>query len=203
MSVKRIGEEWPAVIGGQAIGGWDDLQGDVSEGNAVASLTLQNVLDTGFPLPHFRHDQDDVLRMKYQTTHGWDTTTALRVHLHLVFGGTPAAERNVRFTVKYAFVRNDAAFPLDSEWTTITVDVPVPVSYGGQTRVINVLEFTPPATALESDFLLVIVTRTGTDPADTYTDSNPTGTAQANLAVLGVDTHYRREKLGTASYIPD
>jgi hypothetical protein len=203
--ILDVNDAWPAKIGDRPTdrsGGWDDLQGDVQEGNAVASLTLQNALDTDFPLLHFRHDQDDTLHMRFQTTHGWNPATPLRLHMHLLFGGTPASPRNVRFTVKYAFVRNDAAFPLNSAWTTDTVDVPVPVDYGGQTKVVSLIEVTPPDEALESDLLLATVTRAGTDPADTYTDSNPSGTSQANLAVVALDVHYRRHKLGTASFAP-
>jgi hypothetical protein len=68
------------------------------------------------------------------------------------------------------------------------VDLTVNPGDGNKHLATYIATVAPPANAEESAILLVYLKREGSDAADTYS---------GNLAVLSVDTHYQKSKLGT------
>lgn len=187
-------------------GRWDDQQGPIAQGTGVAALTLQTYRNTPYLMYFMRHDQDDVLCFNYQFSHTWDYTKVVFPHLHVLPAATPAADRNVRVSGYYAWSRpNRIEDPLPNlaGWTPFAVDIPIlSTNYVYVQRIISLGAVTPPSWARQSTSLLIYFKRAGTDPADTYTDSNPDGVGQANLALLSADVHFRKGADGSITEIP-
>lgn len=180
---------------------WNDLQGDISLGDAVANPTYEAVRDTPFKVYWFRHDQSDEMHFRFQTTHSWDPTSALKFHLHILCGADPVAAQNVRFAGQYAWVSAGSAVPADADWTRFTADATVSPGDVHKEKIVSVFTATPPASTLESAILLVFLYR-DSGAADTYTTSKGYGTAAANVGLLAADCHYQIQKTGTATEIP-
>jgi len=70
-------------------------------------------------------------------------------------------------------------------------------------KVVNFGLINPAANAEESNILLWVATRTGTDVGDTYTTNKTWQTGAANLTVLSFDVHFQVVKGGSfPEFIP-
>lgn len=181
-------------------GPWDDLQGDISLGDAVANPTYEAFRDTPFKMYWFRHDQSDELHFRFQTRHSW-ARGELRFHLHLVPGADVATAKNVRFAGQYAWAVYGQEIPANVSWTPFTANMAVLPGDVNTEKIAPIFTATPPAGATESSILLVFLYR-DSGAADTYTESKGYGTAAANLGILAADCHFQGNKDGTATEYP-
>lgn len=181
---------------------WDDLQGSVSEGNAVSALTSEDFRDTSFRMLFMRHDQDDSLHFSYQLPHSWQPGSTVNPHLHVVPMADPPSVLNVRFAGEYVWVNVTGTIPAAASWTPFTADFSVSPGDAFKHKVAGLGSITPTAGVMESSVLLMRVYRNGTGLQDTYTTSKVGGTAAANLGVLSADVHIEKEKPGTATEYP-
>jgi hypothetical protein len=185
---------------------WDDLQGPIYQAAGTSALTQEVYRDTEAVTPMMRHDQDDSLTFWMQMPHTWSPDTEVRVHAHVIPLVTPGVDQNVRFGYSYAWGKVFQELPAAIGWTSGTADLSIPAS-GARTEkhwIVPLFNSTPSG-AKESAFLVFNLKRLGTDPADTYTTNRPAGpgiTPQANLAIMGVDAHFQKEKVGSLTEIP-
>ncbi len=184
----------------QALTGWNDLTGAVTQGNAVAALTTEAYRDTPFIMSFFRHDQNDSLSFIYQMSHEWQAGTIVRPHVHVIPMVDPVATQNVYIVGQYSWCSGSMIMPANSGWTQFTVTVPINPGDAFLIKIIDLtggVGFTPPADIDESDLLCVFISRAGTNVLDTYTTSKASGTAQANLGLCSFDCHYQGQKIGS------
>jgi hypothetical protein len=184
-------------------GRWDDLQGDISEGDGNATLTYEAFRDTPFDMFFMRRDQNDALNFRYQMPHDWDPTTSVSAHLHVVPAADPAVSQNVLFEGVYVWTSVGGAVPALASWTTFSVLLAVPPGGVYLQRIAPLAVIAPPVGAAESIVLLLRVQRSGNNPLDTYDTSKVGGTAAANLGLLSADLHYRKNKIGSLSPFPE
>lgn len=167
---------------------WDDQQGSVAEGSGGAALTFAAFRDTPFKLAAFRNNQSDELHMSYQFPHQWKPTTSVRPHVHYVPLTNPASPEVVRFSGVYRWCLYGEEIPAVASWTAWSSDLTVSPGDGNKHLAFYIATVAPPANAAESGILLIYFKREGSHAADTYS---------GNLAVLSVDCHYQKAKLGT------
>lgn len=182
---------------------WDDLFGDVGQAVGASALTQEVFRDTTYQMIFMRHDQDDSLHFRFQMPHSWDPETSVAMHVHLVPMADPVSDQVVRFAGQYVWVHAAMEIPAAASWTTFTSLKTISPGDAHKEVFAGLFTAAPLANANESDVLLVQVTRTGTDPGDTYTTSKPSGTAQANLGVLYADLHIQKSKIGTELPFPE
>lgn len=60
-------------------------------------------------------------------------------------------------------------------------------------------DVSPPTNPKNSAILLMRIMRSGSATSDTYTTSNPIGTSQCNLAILGCDVHFQQANAGSVT----
>ena len=186
---------------------FDDQQGQFNLASGASGMTLQAYRDTGFVIEHCRYDQDDVIGyFKFQFTHRKRLdSVVLSLHIHCIpVGANPASEQTVRFEYSYVWVNSDDIFPAVASWTTSFANLVVGTYdqyYGRITEI--VADITPPDPEDYSSWLLVMITRAGTDALDSYVESNPDGLAAANLVILGVDCHIIVDRLGSLDELSD
>jgi hypothetical protein len=164
-------------------------------------------MDTLFNAYFMRHDQDDLLSFVYQMPHGWDPSSSVRPHLHIIPMADPASNENVYFNGRYIWTAARST-PITTSlgWTPFTATFTV--SGTGQSwltqSVVSLFEATAPLGArVESAILMMYVRREGGSVNDTYTTSKPgAGTAQANLLIASADCHVRKVKPGTIVEYP-
>jgi hypothetical protein len=179
-------------------GQWEDLQGAVAVAGGVAAVTNEVYGDTDFPDVFMRHDQNDLLYWKLQTSHTWDITTAIKFHLHIIPMANPAAAQVIRFDGSYAWFQRGKRTPLFTAWTPFAVSHTVNPGDLEVPAIVNLFSATPPEDIGPSDFLRIRVRRPGAaDAADTYTTSKGSGTAAANVCIDSADAHYQRNAPGT------
>lgn len=175
---------------------WDDVPpAVVSVGTGVSSLTVKPYRDTPHDFSFFRHDQDDELYLQYQMPHRWAWGTQLVPHLHLI--PTGAGSGRVVFTGQYAWSAVGETLPADASWTDFRVEKDIAATDQYREVVAALPTLTPPVFGRHSLHLYITIRRAGTDARDTYTASDPSGTAAANLALVSLDTHYQIDKTGT------
>lgn len=173
---------------------YDDQMGFFNLATAGNSpMTVQAYRDTSFLIEHCRHDQDDVIGyFKFQFGHKKKRDTPITsVHVHCIPCGTnPATAKNVRFSWAYTWQNSGGVFPANASWISGTSDMPISTTgqYTGLIHSFSV-NLTPPSPEHYSSWLLFRVLRLSSSGSDTYVQSNPSGTAAANLAILGVDCH--------------
>jgi len=186
---------------------YDDQQGAYNLASGISAMTVQAYRDTAFQLEHCRHDQDDVVAyFRFQMSHRRRLGSALAsCHIHYIpCGANPASPQNVRFQLLYSWQDIGGTFPANAGWTTATSDLAIGTADQYKDKVNNLLTgLAAPAGEGYSSWLLIAITRLGTDPADTYTQSNPHGAAQANLAILGVDCHIQVDRDGSLAETSD
>lgn len=185
----------------------EDQQGQYNLASGGSAMTVQVYRDTTFSIEHTRHDQDDVIGYyKFQMSHKKRLGTPLdSVHIHCIpVGANPATNKVVRFQIEYTWQNSDGTFPAATGWTTTTSDMTVGTTsqYIGKIHSV-VLNLAAPDSESYSSWLLIRISRLGTDAADTYTESNPVGTSSANLVILGVDCHIVTDRNGSINEATD
>jgi hypothetical protein len=188
---------------------WTDILGEILPGLTTSAPAVDGYRDTGFLAYHFVHNQDDELNFRFQTSHAWDTTTPLRVHVHWIPCVNPGATQYVIWEARYAWANYGVEVgALANGWTTVEVRASVSTTDAFKPTITSLFEVQPTADCRESSFLLLRLRRLGAaTPAtpgytDTYTTSKGYGTASANVLLLGCDAHYQVEKTGTINEIP-
>lgn len=186
----------------QAIGGgWDDVQGPVGQAGGAAALTFEAYSTTNYNMYFMRHDQNDTLYLEYQMPHSWDKTQ-VRPHIHLIPMVSPVANQNIYFEGEYAWMQAGKTAPV-APWTAFNATFTVTPTMGLENHVVSLAVVQPAADAQESDILLVWVRRAGLNVLDTYTTTKPGGgTGAANVAVVSIDCHFRKDKSGTEQEFP-
>ncbi len=173
---------------------WDDLIGTESQGSAGAALTYAAFRDTPLKLFSFRNSQNDELHLRFQLLHAWDPETSVKFHVHTVPLTDPSGAEVVRFEGQYVWSLAGDEIPANSGWTAFTKDFELSPGDVNVQRVVGLFTATPPADAHESAILLIYVKRAGSDSADTY---------GGNLAILSLDVHFQRVKIGTLLEHPE
>jgi hypothetical protein len=160
----------------------------------TTETTLQSYRDTPFKMEFVRHDQNNIIGyFRFQFNHDKVLGANLpSVHVHCIpCGANPVTEKAVRWRYYYTWQNSDGVFPALSGWTTNTIDMPIGTTEQYTGKIFSIIsDITPPENESYSSWMLFMLERLGTDSGDTYTESNPNGTAQANLAILGIDCHY-------------
>lgn len=176
---------------------WDDLQGVVhgAQGTGKLELTYESYRDTGFNLYFWRHGQDDQVNLAFQMPHSWNRKE-INPHMHVI--PMAAGSGSVYFEYEYTWSNvNDILGPL-STWSTGSLEVFFDSTDQYQQKIIAIPDsgfvFDNPK---PSSIFLMRIQRVGTDPKDTYDTGKDHGTANANLAILYFDTHYKKYKNGT------
>ena len=174
---------------------WDDMFGNVEEGQAAAALTREVYRDTPYLMRFFRHDQDDYLHLAIQMSHKWNRATAVRFHGHVV----PMANAggNVYWQYNYIFVPVSGTIPANVGWAAGNVTSPILAADQYRHTPIDLVTVPVPAGASASTTLLIRLGRLGSSPNDTYNTNGGGGTPQANLGVLYFDLHYQQYAAGT------
>jgi hypothetical protein len=182
---------------------WTDLYAYIDEGTGPAALTYEGYRDTGFFMRFFRHNQDDNIFMRYQMPHGWDTTTDVHPHMHLI----PMASGSGVVKMNYAYtwvLVNTGSFPGASGWVSGSVTATYTPSEQYMQKILDFGQISPPANAHESAVLVFKVERPGaSDASDTYQTSKDHGTTAANVGVMFFDLHYQQSKAGTPTQAPE
>jgi hypothetical protein len=188
----------------QTQGRWDDLIGAPDIGNRAAALTQEVFRDTALLLLHFRHDQDDSLHYVYQLPHKWRTTTAVRVHLHVMPLADPASTENAYFSGYYTWAPvNFSPVPAVASWTPFTATMAVANGEIYKHKIAEIAVINAPASPTPSTCLFLYLIREGTNVLDTYDTGKGSGTPAANLALLSSDLHYRAQRFGTILELSD
>lgn len=179
---------------------YDDQQGQFNLATGVSGMTVQAYRDTSFFIEHTQHNQDDVVGyFKFQFSHKKRLGSALTsCHIHCIpCGANPGSPQVVRFGFSYTWQNSDGTFPANASWTTSTSDMTIGTTDQYKAKIHSIItSVSAPASESYSSWLLIRITRLGTDGGDTYTESNPNGTASANLAILGVDCHIQVDGRG-------
>lgn len=182
--------------------GWRDIQGDVREGDAASSLTYEEFRDTPWVIPCLRNNQVDTLSFRFQLQHDWDRS-AVKFHLHTIPLADPASPQNVVWDYSYAWAQANSEVPANSSWTSGKIVQTVTNGAVNKEKLVSIFDATPPGNPLESDVLLVFLQRDTLDSLDNYVTAKGYGTAAANMGLISVDCHYRCNKHGTDSDIPE
>lgn len=172
---------------------WDDLRAVISEGTGPAALTYEQYRDTGFYMRFFRHNQADSIFMTYQMPHGWNTTTEVRPHMHMIPMGNAAGSASFDFSFTWANL--DEMFSGSTGWTSGSATFPLSAIDQYSHKKINFGAILPNANAKPSTILVFKVERNSS--VDTYESAKDHGTASANIAILEFDLHYQQLKAGT------
>lgn len=182
-------------------GPWDDIQGRITLGDAVANPTYEAYRDTPWKTYFLRHDQADEMHFALQMTHAWDPTTAVKFHVHVIPMVNPTTPQVIALTGQYSWASFGVETPADADWTDFVGTLTVGTSDAFTEGFVACFTATPPAGVHESAILLVYLKRDA-GGADTYTTSKVGGTAAANVAILSADAHYQKNKDGTSVEIP-
>jgi hypothetical protein len=202
MSALPVG----SFVGNDYVGGaggpWDDIQGRITLGDAVANPTYEAYRDTPWKTYFLRHDQADELHFALQMSHAWDPTTEVRFHVHLIPMVNPAVAQKIVLTGQYAWASFGYATPADVDWTDFTGELTVGTSDAFKEAFVQCFSTTAPAAAQHESAILLIYLKRDSGGADTYTTGKSGGTAAANVAILSADCHYQKNKDGTSTEIP-
>lgn len=181
---------------------WDDLYAFIDEGTGPAALTYEAYRDTGMFMRFFRHNQDDNIFMTFQMPHGWDPTTRIHPHAHVI--PMASGSGDVKMNYVYTWCPVNSVVPAAAGWVTGSVTASYTPSDQFVHKVLDFGYLTPPAGAVESIILMFKVERPGaSDNADTYSTNKVGGTTAANLGVVFFDLHYQKIKAGTVSEYPE
>lgn len=178
---------------------YEDILGQYNLATGTSGMTLEAYRDTGFNIEFTRHDQDNVIGyFKFQMSHKKRLGTALELHVHCIPMVNPASDQVVRFELQYSWQKAGDEFPTVSSWTTETADMTVTTTDAFKHKLFELKSsIAAPSSESYSSYFLCRVRRLGTDGGDTYTTSKASGTAAANLAILGVDCHILHDRNGS------
>lgn len=170
--------------------GWDDMQVSVENATGGAALARVTFRDTLATMRAFSDTAQDRLTFYTQMSHQWNRG-AVRPHIHWCPLVVPGGARNVRFVGSYVWSRPLQEIPAAAGWTPFVIDVPIAAVDGFKHLITSIAEVPAPATAEASDFLIVVLSRDGAAPEDTYTDGTN------NVGIVGLDTHIKRNRMGS------
>lgn len=194
-----------AMAGNDSVGSlglpWDDIQGRITLGDAVANPTYEAYRNTPWKTYFFRNDQADEIHLSLQMTHAWRPSAAVRFHLHLIPMVDPAATEVFAVTGYYSWATFGVETPVLASWTPFSATLDITPGMAFQETFLHCFEATAPDTAHESAVLLIYLKR-DVGGADTYDTDKVGGTGAANMAILSADAHYQKEKDGTATEVP-
>jgi hypothetical protein len=160
-------------------------------GQTIQSATGAHLLvvdpyrDTNFRVPHFRHDRDETIYFSCHPLVDDVTLDGFDIHGHIV--PTASGNGNAYFYWQYVyFGTHESIAPALVSWTTGYSTVPLVVADQYKTKALPIATVAAPAGGISSSTqLLVLVTRLGTNPLDTYsTNKTDLGTAAANIALF-------------------
>ena len=193
-----------SFVGNDYVGGaggpWEDIQGRITLGDAVANPTYEAYRDTPWKTYFLRHDQADELHFALQMSHSWDRGP-VRFHVHVIPMVNPATPQVIALAGRYSWATFGVETPANATWTPFSATQTVGTSDAFKEAFIACFTATPPTGSLESAILLIYLKR-DSGGADTYTTGKAGGTAAANVCVLSADAHYQKNKDGTATEIP-
>ena len=183
---------------------WDDLQGEVSDGNVgegQAALTYEAYRDTGFLMYFMRHNQTDIINIIYQMPHSWNLG-AVQPHVHVI--PMASTSGNAYFSYSYSWLPFNQVLGAISSWTTGNVILSLLDTDQYKHKMLSLGTINPPVSgAAASNLLFIKLSRLGTDDLDTYTGNKTGGTGAANLGFMYLDLHYQKLKAGTITQIGD
>lgn len=182
--------------------GYDDVFGDISQGTAAAALVYEALRDTPFKAYYFKNNAKEALMMRFQMPHSWDATAPIYPHLHCSPQVNPAVAQNVHLTGYYCWTNDTTAIPALVGWTPFACDLPIGTSDAYKTFYVNLATVNPTAGLKGSALLLVYVERDGGVGDDTYTTNKVGGTVQANLALISLDIHVKKIRIGSPTPTP-
>jgi len=193
-----------SFVGNDYVGGaggpWEDIQGTVNLGDAVASPTYEAYRDTPWKCYFLRNDQADELHYALQMSHSWDRG-AVKFHLHVIpMVNPPVGPLKFAVTGYYSWANFGVVTPAAVGWTPFSATHTVGLTDAFKETLVPCFTATPPAGTLESAILLIFLKRdTGND---TYNTAKAGGTGAANVAIISADAHYQKNKDGTSTEIP-
>lgn len=193
-------DEVAAWAGADTVGRWDDVLGDITQGNATAALTYEAYRDTNHLMYFFQHNQADALHMRFQMPHAWGLGI-VRPHLHFVPMVNPVAPQVFGVKGEWAWADYGQAVPAASGWTAFAATATIAVDDAFKARILALGDVAPTANARGSSILLMRLYR-DQGATDTYTTSKSGGTAQANVGLLSFDVHYQKGSQGSVTEIP-
>lgn len=178
---------------------WDDIFGTFDQGSAASALTTENFRNTSMLMMFMRSDQNDSLTMHYQMSHQWNSTTAIRPHIHVIPCGAPVGTEIALFGYQACWVPLGSVIPAGNGWITGSVELQVSASMQYVNTKFSLGTFSPPANASHSTEFIIKVMRSGSSAADTYTTAKDHGTGAANLGVIHMDVHYQKIAAGSVN----
>lgn len=187
-------------------GRWDDMMGDISEGVGTGALTYEAWEGTptiGYPNHkqyYFRHNQPDELSFRFQFSHQWLRGSSVYPHMHITPCADPAAPQVMTVRGYYYWTVEGVVIPTINLWTPFEVSETIAPGDAKKPRLLGIGSIAPPANAKESSILKVVLARV---VGDTYTTNKGWGTGAANVALDSVDCHYRKNKIGTTTALPE
>jgi len=186
---------------GNTNGAWDDIQGKVTLGDAVANPTYEAYRNTSWKTWFLRHDQADEIHLALQLPHMWNPTTDVKFHVHYIPMVNPTSAKTFALAGTYSWAVYGEATPANSGWTPWTATDTIATTDAFKEKIISCFTATPPSTAKESAILLIYLKRDTTP--DTYdTDKTEGTTGAANIAILSLDAHFEKNKDGTNEEFP-
>lgn len=182
-------------------GTWIDVIGSIDQAAGAASLTQEALRDTAILMYWMRRDQNDAFTLRFQMPHGWDYSTYVNPHLHLLAAGD--ADGTIAFDGYYHWSSIGSSLTVSalSGWTTYTKSRVTTAAEQWREVAVSLGPITPPAGVADSAHLWVYVRRVAA--TDTY-EGNKTGggTAAANVGLISFDCHCRVNAPGSDAEFP-
>lgn len=179
---------------------YDDQQGAFYSAAIGRALTVEAYRNTNSFLPYYRHDRDDYLTVVLQFTHRKRLGSALAsVHLHYI-PEVPLllAAQNVYFYYEYSWQTTGGVFPALATWTTGNATLTINPADVYKHLLFNIVtNVAAPANEGYSSIMVFTLARLGTSGLDTFTTAKSSGTAAANLAIIGLDQHLIVDRSGS------
>lgn len=174
---------------------WTDMIGKFDDSTGIAGMVFE-AYTAGFQTFFFSHNQNDAFNMSFQMHHGWALTT-VKPHMHVMPCAPLALNTTGTVSIGYqmTWLQVNGSWP--TSWVTGSVSFLVSGSMYNVQKVISFGDMPPLVNPNASDMLLIRIMRSGTASEDTYTESKPIGTANANLMLIACDVHYQQSQAGT------
>lgn len=184
-------------------GEWNDLLGSVEDAVGTAALSREQYGDgagnSGYLMRFWRHDQDDEMQLAFQLTHDVLVPGEARFHIHTIPMAVPSAGANtVLWTYHWVIAPVGANVPRTG-WTSSAVSQVIATTYTHEIK--HICSVPLPAGLPASSMLFFRLIRTSSSAADNYAVGKATSggglTQAANLAMIGLDIHIQRSRVGT------
>ena len=189
-----------AAPGGNGVPYWHTAYGDALGNVALATkvgTATEAYRDTTWECDFLQHNLDGELNGTLQFNHDWELDTQIDLHLHLLPMANGAGD--AYFTYQYFFCPVNATAPAAASWTSDVLAIPLVAGDQYIHRVRDLIAHTP-TSGTPSSIMMFRIIRESTNILDTYATNKDHGTATANLGILYVDAHYRRNAPGTVTH---